>query len=813
MDPRLSAAECKKQLLLSNLTSDASLIRNYCCLRNPENLVLEVCGDIVAGANLTINNAVSVPSEDETAETNEESESDVIQDIDEFLDSHARAHRKVDAMYSDIRYAWQHTMHDPEEQNIFTSQDPVNDLQNLYRSSRKVIKVPQIHRQQFEFLDGQIINSAFPGLVLGVDDSEVHAGVHVQLIDRRLDDMNQHWKYLEESRTFHLSSCLELVLAVSMPKVYPGQKHTEKAFPGCNLILQKYMEHVNGAANQKWCYIPDMKVLGAFHSDQLDKEITAANQASVCTFTVANAAALSQPGYAFLSSNGKEKVMTCLSCARTMRGHREMMKVPAGNLFFCASGQKNSKLSPTGPFKCLHVSKTDLSTSEAENTLSCLEEMISTMIFERSTQTIAHKLSTAVNQRVLKIKAYRNGSGFKNGRLIIATSFPMLLTMCTKELELPRHASRLYSSDGTVILTWEGLIVSAMNEFFKQNEDPAQHGPRSSDTQKDTQPMQDKSKPIMVTPEDLNIIDEDLLAFTLRNPIEVWVSCGEPFLSFNALQRSQKLDKLLWLQKERIRTDLNGMKHKMRHLQGNPIARIVLIMECDWTDESCWGEIGNFQYHCRRVKFLNPSSITPTRNPMQPVLVEGGWTEETDEEIKLIKTIQNEEKHLSEIQAAQLHRHAISGTVKEASQKALYNCPTSKRVLVYLNGGNPEQAVFAWGKTLEELLDNCTARLIMQPHPAAALFTSNGEKVTSWSDIEKDMLLCVSAGEKFVSKAASRRTIQVKANYARIRRKYGPEATDVILSPKCMDCEVSVCQRDADADEEGNELTFQKCLT
>uniref|UniRef100_A0A8C5WGR1 Doublecortin domain containing 1 n=1 Tax=Leptobrachium leishanense TaxID=445787 RepID=A0A8C5WGR1_9ANUR len=783
IDPKQSSAEHKKHVLHNNLASDVSLIRNYCCLRNPENLVLEVRGPIAAGANLTINFMASLAYEEETVRISEETKDVVLEDSDDFIDSHTRTHRRVDAMYTDIKYAWQHaSKHDEGENNTMAAEYPANNLHNS-GPSRKIVKVQQIHRQQFEFLEGQIINSVFPWLVLGVGDNEVHAGVDVLLIERRPDDMLQHWEYSEQSRTFHLASCTELVLAVSMPKTYPGIKATEIKFPGCNLVLQKYKDHVNGAANQKWCYIPSMRVLGAFHSDQLDKEITAANQASVCSFTVSNAVTLSQPGYSLTSLDDKERTLICSACARNMRGHREVTKTPAGTMFFCASGHKDPKLSPLGPFKCLHVEKTDLSTSEAQNTLTYFEEMLSSMTSSRSTQIVAHKVSKNGNQRTLKIMAYKNGSGLKNGRMIVAGSFPMLLSMCTKELELPRPATRLYTSDGTVVHMWESLMVWAVNDFFKQNEEQIESETSTSDIQ-GTEGENEKSKLTLISPEDLNIIDDSLLSFILRNPIDVWVSCGEPFRSSHALQRSQKQDKLHWLQKEKILTDLNGMKHKMRHLQG------------------------------RRVKFFTSPSMTHTKNPAQPVLVRGGWTEETNEETKLMKNIHNKQKHLSEIQAMHVKKQSVTETAQDAGQKALYNCPTMKRVLVYLNGGDPERAIFAWGKTLEELLENCTSRLNMQLQSAAALYTPDGNKVTSWRDLEKDMLLCVSSGEKFLSKAASQHMIQVKANYARIRRKYGPEATDVIIaSPKMTDSQGSVCQRAADTGEEGNELTFQKWLT
>ena len=42
-----------------------------------------------------------------------------------------------------------------------------------------------------------------------------------------------------------------------------------------------------------------------------------------------------------------------------------------------------------------------------------------------------------------------------------------------------------------------------------------------------------KSSPKSVTSDSLDDIDTSLLTRILRNPIAIWVSCGEPFLSPN----------------------------------------------------------------------------------------------------------------------------------------------------------------------------------------------------------------------------------------------------------------------------------------
>lgn len=66
---------------------------------------------------------------------------------------------------------------------------------SIHRTPRKWLK---IHQQQFEYVDGQIVNSALPGLVLGV--IEIHEGGDVLLVNRDPDDLSQRWKYVEENR-------------------------------------------------------------------------------------------------------------------------------------------------------------------------------------------------------------------------------------------------------------------------------------------------------------------------------------------------------------------------------------------------------------------------------------------------------------------------------------------------------------------------------------------------------------------------------------------------------------------------------------
>ncbi|KAF7245612.1 Doublecortin domain-containing protein 1 [Varanus komodoensis] len=267
---------------------------------------------------------------------------------------------------------------------------------------------------------------------------------------------------------------------------------------------------------------------------------------------------------------------------------------------------------------------TDLSTSEAESTLQYLEEVLASLKTETSLQIISEKMSAAVNQRAVKIIAYRNGAGYQNGQLIITSTFPMLLSLCTRRLELNRTACRLYTSEGTLILTLQDLILCAVNDYLRKQE----LGKRDERATSISCPNENASAFLMkeaeeemktefvssvITPKSLNLTDDILLNIILRNPVEVWVSCGEPFLPLDTLQKAERQERQKWLKKDKILADLDVMKHKMRQLQG------------------------------RRITKSKAAILVPTKSPLQPVVVEGGWNEETQEEMKLMETIQHTE--------------------------------------------------------------------------------------------------------------------------------------------------------------------------
>ncbi|XP_028585658.2 doublecortin domain-containing protein 1 isoform X1 [Podarcis muralis] len=774
INPYWTMTQQKKRLQLSNLASDITAIRAYCAMRNTTNLALEVKNDIVAGAKLSVERATVEFEEKKVVEELQEKEATekVEYNVDECLTSHAKSHLKADASYTPMKYAWQQNLYDFDEDcSLQKDKDELffedAELYKKYRHQPKLTEdLQKTHHQQFEFRNGKIINCSFRNLALGVENSDLRSGAEVVLLEKKCDSINQHWIWREDSRTFHLVLDPQLVLAVSMPSILNGYPKSPLEMQGCPVVLQKHKECKNGAANQRWNYMETTKVISAFYSTTLDQEITAANYSSICTFSVASTEKIDQLGYYFLSPCGKQKVKICLACARTIRGKKDLKRLLPGTVFSCASGSEEGKHLSIWPYKCLDVNKTDLSTSEAESTLHYLEEFLASLRTETSLQIISEKMSAAVNQRAVKIIAYRNGAGYRNGQLIVANTFPMLLSLCTRRLELNRTASRLYTSEGTLILTLKDLVLSAVNDYFRKQEsekrgEGATFVPGFNENasvllvkdKESEEKMNSKSIPSVMTPDSLTLVDDFLLTIILRNPVEVWVSTGEPFLPLDTLQNAEREGRQKWSEKDKILADLDAMKHKMRQLQG------------------------------RRIAKSKAASLVPTKSPLQPVVVEGGWTEETQEEMRLMETIQHTEMHLSELQALQFKRTSpFSPKLLVKSHRELYRQPTTKRVWAYVNGFTPEQGAYAWGQTIAELLDSCTTQLKM-PQPAKTLYTPDGEQLQAWDEIERDMIVCVCTGHPFMSRKAMKHELEVRALYARIRKQHGPESTNIIVLP------------------------------
>ncbi|CAF1476862.1 unnamed protein product, partial [Adineta steineri] len=66
--------------------------------------------------------------------------------------------------------------------------------------------------------------------------------------------------------------------------------------------------------------------------------------------------------------------------------------------------------------------------------------------------------------------------------------------------------------------------------------------------------------------------------------------------------------------------------------------------------------------------------------------------------------------------------------------------------------------------------------------PIQALFDENGHIIERFDQLNRDQLVCVSTTKTFISFSEKQREVDVKADWARTRNKYGDQATDIRVS-------------------------------
>ena len=67
-------------------------------------------------------------------------------------------------------------------------------------------------------------------------------------------------------------------------------------------------------------------------------------------------------------------------------------------------------------------------------------------------------------------------------------------------------------------------------------------------------------------------------------------------------------------------------------------------------------------------------------------------------------------------------------------------------------------------------------------------------QLEEFADIERDQLLCVGATRTFLQPRESKQMVEIKANWGRARKQYGPQATDLVVSSlKNTQVDVSGC--------------------
>ncbi|XP_052066407.1 doublecortin domain-containing protein 1-like isoform X1 [Mytilus californianus] len=818
IDPKLSKEEQQKRFLLSQLSQDVAKIRQYCALRNPEKYVLEIEGNLVPTTRIIVNRQWSkdeeekeilVTTDTQSVKSSKQLSSKGFEEEEEDLTAHDRAHRLADQRLNNLKWPWERLVNtgnddddDDPEAHKYTDKEMYERYKFGDQSERiysfcnhKPASVPKISRdtlQRFKFEDGYISCAANRELVLGLMEQEGRVR-QVLLVKRKPDDINQRWVMKEngEIRSKHSN---QTCLTVSMPNNEPFSEDEEGrplTFSGCPVTLQARKTNKYGKAHQRWHYDAETGFIHSFYADPYDKEITAANKADVCTFSIAGQDNIDQPGYVAeipLSTGDKQcrEYLVCTSCARAMRGRYKINKLQNNVQFSCSMGEaKKLKLQQIGSFKVLN-GKVDLSTHEALLSLQDWEHKLRTLRDETNVRTIAKEISAAKSVKTVKILAYKNGEGrLRPGELICGSTIEGILDQCTYRLGLNSAARRIYTEDGTMVMEIEDLIDWAVDNYktlmaeYLQGKDAKvddlelEHEPEKQeqetekldeqgknlrergegegqDSQEEVQ--QDKDSAEVDQQEANKLAKEREMVLSqiqipgtdtiLRYPIEVWISSGKDFVAPEIVESKIENRRKKRVFRSAVSLELDIEKHILRQMKA------------------------------RRYEEMDPGELKPTRSSRQPVVIEGNWQEPSVEEQLKHDTVHKLETHLAEVKKNQKEPTKTIGT-----SGRLYKQPDTKRVMVYPNGESLERAVYVWGNTLEEILDNSTAKLGMW-QKARLIYTMEGKLVTKFQDINKDELLCVSGGKPFTKPQGYRDVIEIKANWTRARKEYGPSATD-----------------------------------
>jgi hypothetical protein len=225
-------------------------------------------------------------------------------------------------------------------------------------------------------------------------------------------------------------------------------------------------------------------------NDQLNIEVTAANKAQICSAYIGKDNKISQPGYlcelitasklpAAIDNpnkslehptNSTRKVYICSCCAVSVYGKFKLTKLTKNEAFACFFGLSNEKIHKQyGGFKHLY-DKVDLSSQEkSENALLTWKETLITLRGMTVAKPMFQEISAAQTKDVIKLYAYKNGNGrLKAGELLIGTGLDELLEAATFKLGFNVAARRIYTQDGTVVLSIQDLVIWCVDYYKKQ---------------------------------------------------------------------------------------------------------------------------------------------------------------------------------------------------------------------------------------------------------------------------------------------------------------------------------------------------------
>lgn len=752
VNPKLSTQQQQRRLLLASLAGDVEAIKMFCTLRDPGAVCLEVSGALGAGSPLIVNTCclsdddreklARGPTPEATPETPPPEGDPYVN-----MSPHQKAHMISDQRQEGLKWPWEKVLNigldevseannqSGGEADGYTNPDLYHKLKPKAKSPRP-INSRQSH-QRFIYMDGYIACKTSPYLVLGPLDPSTD-GSPMVICKKDADNAYLRWNVGEDG-LIRCRANEDLVLTCTLPNATPGDGAPPAGLPGQSVSLLPVRSEVNGRANQIWALEKETGFIFGMAAEFRDREITAANRANVCTFAIADSEAIEQPGYTMKSGDGEESMTVCLACARTLRAQYRLDKLPKPTAFSCAVGaaqKEGQKIKG-----CLQFlgGKVDLSAFEATNTMAHYEGELKRLRQMTSARVIAREISAYQSVHTVRIVAYKNGDGrTQPGVIVCGSTLRGLLDQCTYSLQLPMAGRRLYAQDGTAFLTLADLHTWKMACFGMQNLDL---GPDTVADGKD----EGKTKRAITENIKYELVN--------RQPVEVWVSQGEPFKPPEQVDYARALKAELREERAKVMLELEKEKHVLRQMQG------------------------------RRTAGLDGPEYVPTLSPNEPVLVEGGWTKPSVTEVKKSIQVNQLENHLSEVKAHQKSREQNTTTkpIVDSSRK-LYSQPIKKRVMVYKNGTSQDKAQYVWGSTLEEILKEATVKLGLH-RTATQLYQTTGATIETFEDVGRDEVLCVSnKAEAFKGSKGSRNQVEVKAEWSRARKRDGESATDIMVT-------------------------------
>ncbi|XP_071955234.1 doublecortin domain-containing protein 1-like [Antedon mediterranea] len=742
-DPSTSAQDQQRRMLLATLSADIEQMQEFLSLRDTLDYVLEKDRN---SQRLLINKCCMTEEEKEkmirgpTPEPSEESAGEEDDSITK-MSSHQRSHANSEQRLEGLKWPWERVLNASLDEVTEANQDHSHETEPFTKSKskRRLNTSPRYkhrgpagaHSQQFIFIDGFITLKSSPYLVVGISNPELEEKSEVALCKKTEDDPSLRWEFTEDG---YIQSKVneDLVLAVSMPN-FTGTA-MEGAYCGQSVVIQRKQNLENGGANQKWMFEKEFGFMYAFHAEPLDREIMAANKAGVCTYAVVGENQVQQNGYDVVETKVDGDIKVCVACARAMRGNYKLKKQEHSTPFICAVGiAPKIGLKLIGSFQCLS-GKVDLSSFEAENTVIQYEKELKRLKQMSSARLIAREISAYQPIQSVRVLAYKNGDGRSNNPVVvIGSTIRGILDQSTYQLQLTSAARRLYSQDGTLLLSIPDMIKYNLVQQGLENLDITTHQDRNR-----------KSSHSRTTSADSKV------AMAMRKPIEVWVSCGEPFFSPGCYDYRRSLYAQQREERAEISLELDKEKHILRQMQG------------------------------RRTAHLDGPDFKGTMSPEHPVALQGGWTQPSTSEIHKSVQVHQLENHLTEMKAHQKFKQTTKSIINP--NKTLYKQPNVKRVSVYRNGDNPERATYIRVHSMANLLQDASGRLSLHM-PAKRVFTVSGQTIEDFDNIERDQVVCVSSGESFKNnKAGSRQQVEMKATWSRTRKRDGEQATQIMVT-------------------------------